>query len=119
MDISKAKPRWIRLITSDGGYRVPHGKGLIVLGGAVRHITAVDSILYIGIVDSLTPESAHNVRLILVAAATASGIFPIFNTLADQGQIQFSPMILLEGYTLVFGGNTLSDAVINILEFDV
>ena len=118
MDILKAKPRWIRL-DNNAQYEVPHGKGLIILGGSIAHVTASNTSVEVDLPRNLTPEVQTTNIVGYVPSATVNGTYPLFNALADVNHAVWSPTIYLEGSKLTSGGDAASYTVFCILEFDV
>lgn len=117
MDILKAVPRWIT-IGINNTYTVQHGKGLIILGGMIRHITASNSILKVSH-DKIVGGVTIDIPMAWVPLASASATYPMFNLSGVVDVTQWSPMIFTEGFVIDLTGDADAFCVINILEFDV
>lgn len=94
----------------------PRGYAWIVLGGSVDHITltATDLTVY------HDKRMIHRFLQVVSATATADNI-PIFNTFgSDTGYVgaQWTPFIITDRDTIHFSGDTGSQALLEILEFE-
>ena len=120
MDISKAKPRWITLSNTET-YLVPHGKGLMILGGSIIFPTGTDAFVNAVAPATLGLAAGSHIAIAWIPSASSTFTYPLFysGTDATLKQSAWSPTILMEGWTLIFGGDAAAKALLCILEFDV
>ena len=97
---------------------VPFGCAWLILGGVINHVTGTQSKVY----------AFNNNPLIfasIIDDTAPSGLFPLFNGVADLGQSRYTPVILTWGITnltysnIQFQGAVNSYLKMQVLEWEI